>query len=126
MNTRTKVTQRQRRPIELTESVQRSNIWRLTLAQALAGANAIVIYATGAIIGMTRPEDLLSEKVCPTLRTNMHETCVDDLAHSFVHVQAQSVSKQSSPILAEVVICSGMRLQTRAIVMHQYQPFRIN
>ena len=36
---------------ELPESVQNSNIWRLTVAQALAGANAIVIFATGAIIG---------------------------------------------------------------------------
>ncbi|WP_051218787.1 MFS transporter [Oceanobacter kriegii] len=53
MNTRTNATDRKHRPIELTESVQRSNIWRLTLAQALAGANAIVIYATGAIIGNT-------------------------------------------------------------------------
>ena len=30
---------------------QRNNIARLTIAQALAGANAVVIYATGAIIG---------------------------------------------------------------------------
>lgn len=32
-------------------AVQRGNIWRLALAQALAGANAVVIYATGAVIG---------------------------------------------------------------------------
>ncbi|MFO1321566.1 MAG: MFS transporter [Burkholderiales bacterium] len=31
----------------------RSNLTRLTLAQALAGANAVVIYATGAIVGNT-------------------------------------------------------------------------
>lgn len=28
-----------------------SNLWRLSLAQALAGANSVVVYATGAIIG---------------------------------------------------------------------------
>ena len=32
---------------------QRGNIARLTLAQALAGANAVVVYATAAIIGHT-------------------------------------------------------------------------
>ena len=31
--------------------VQRSNIWRLAIAQALAGANSVVVYATGAIVG---------------------------------------------------------------------------
>ena len=31
--------------------VQTANIWRLVIAQALAGANAVAIYATGAIIG---------------------------------------------------------------------------
>ncbi|WP_243694159.1 MFS transporter [Vibrio viridaestus] len=30
---------------------QTNNIWRLALAQALSGANAIVIYATGAVVG---------------------------------------------------------------------------
>ena len=35
------------------ESVQRANIGRLSIAQALAGANAVVIYATGAIVGNT-------------------------------------------------------------------------
>lgn len=35
----------------LSERDQRGNIARLTLAQALAGANAVVIYATGAILG---------------------------------------------------------------------------
>ncbi len=33
------------------QSVQRGNIWRLSIAQALAGANSVVVYATGAIIG---------------------------------------------------------------------------
>ncbi len=37
----------------LPESVQRGNIWRLTIAQALAGANAVVVYATGSIVGNT-------------------------------------------------------------------------
>ncbi len=37
----------------LPESVQRANIGRLSIAQALAGANAVVIYATGAIVGNT-------------------------------------------------------------------------
>ena len=35
----------------LSESEQRGNIVRLTVAQALAGANSVVVYATGAIIG---------------------------------------------------------------------------
>ncbi|OLU34900.1 MFS transporter [Pseudomonas sp. PA15(2017)] len=35
----------------LSERDQRGNIIRLTVAQALAGANAVVVYATGAIIG---------------------------------------------------------------------------
>ena len=29
----------------------RSNVWRLAVAQALAGANSVVIYATGAVVG---------------------------------------------------------------------------
>lgn len=33
------------------ERIQRGNIWRLSIAQALAGANSVVVYATGAIIG---------------------------------------------------------------------------
>lgn len=37
--------------LHLSIAEQRNNIWRLTLAQALAGANAVVIFATGAIIG---------------------------------------------------------------------------
>ena len=35
----------------LSEHIQRGNIWRLAIAQALAGANAVVVYATGAIVG---------------------------------------------------------------------------
>lgn len=35
----------------LSNSDQRNNLWRLTLAQALSGANAVVVYATGAIVG---------------------------------------------------------------------------
>lgn len=38
-------------PAELPEAVQQSNIWRLAIAQALAGANSVVVYATGAIVG---------------------------------------------------------------------------
>lgn len=38
---------------ELPERVQQGNIWRLSIAQALAGANAVVVYATGSIIGAT-------------------------------------------------------------------------
>lgn len=37
----------------LSERDQRGNITRLTLAQALAGANSVVVYATGSIIGHT-------------------------------------------------------------------------
>ncbi len=36
---------------------QQNNIVRLTLAQALAGANAVVVYATGAIVGHTLAPD---------------------------------------------------------------------
>ena len=31
--------------------VQTSNLWRLMLAQALSGANSVVLYATGAVVG---------------------------------------------------------------------------
>ncbi len=41
----------------LSEQHQRGNIWRLTAAQALAGANSVVTYATGAIIGNTLAPD---------------------------------------------------------------------
>lgn len=41
----------------LSEREQRGNIVRLTVAQALAGANAVVVYATGAIIGHTLAPD---------------------------------------------------------------------
>lgn len=38
-----------------------SNIWRLTIAQALAGANSVVVFATGAIVGNTlAPSPLLA------------------------------------------------------------------
>src|SRR5574337_959639 len=41
--------------------VQRGNITRLTVAQALAGANSVVVYATGAIIGhMLAPNKTLA------------------------------------------------------------------
>ncbi len=43
------------------ERIQRGNIIRLTVAQALAGANSVVVYATGAIIGhMLAPEKSLA------------------------------------------------------------------
>lgn len=39
----------------------RSNIWRLTIAQALSGANSVVVYATGAIVGnMLAPSPVLA------------------------------------------------------------------
>ncbi|SUA57725.1 multidrug efflux system protein MdtL [Oligella ureolytica] len=43
--------------------MQRGNIVRLTIAQALAGANAVVVYATGSIIG----HDLAPDKSLSTL-----------------------------------------------------------
>ena len=43
------------------EKVQRGNIWRLSIAQALAGANSVVVYATGAIVGdMLAPSPVLA------------------------------------------------------------------
>lgn len=48
-------------PLQLTQAQQTNNIWRLTLAQALAGANSIVIFATSAIIGhQLAPDPLLA------------------------------------------------------------------
>src|SRR5690606_3343446 len=47
----------------LPESVQRGNIWRLSTAQALAGANSVVVYATGSIVG----ENLAPSPVLATL-----------------------------------------------------------
>ncbi|WP_299664670.1 MFS transporter [uncultured Psychromonas sp.] len=39
----------------------RSNLWRLTLAQALSGANSVVVFATGAIVGsMLAPSPILA------------------------------------------------------------------
>lgn len=43
------------------EQIQRGNIWRLSVAQALAGANSVVVYATGAIVGsMLAPSPVLA------------------------------------------------------------------
>ncbi|MDX9700718.1 MAG: MFS transporter [Rhodocyclaceae bacterium] len=45
----------------LPEAIQRGNIWRLAIAQALAGANSVVFYATGGIVGNTfAPTPLLA------------------------------------------------------------------
>ncbi|WP_153786483.1 MFS transporter [Pseudomonas sp. EMN2] len=45
----------------LSDSEQNENIWRLSIAQALAGANAVVVYATGAIVGdMLAPSPALA------------------------------------------------------------------
>ncbi|KGE00377.1 MFS transporter [Achromobacter sp. RTa] len=46
---------------ELSSREQRGNIARLTTAQALAGANSVVVYATGAIVGdMLAPDKALA------------------------------------------------------------------
>lgn len=46
---------------ELPEKAQSGNIWRLSIAQALAGANSVVVYATGAIVGdMLAPSSMLA------------------------------------------------------------------
>lgn len=48
-------------PLVLPEKIQRGNIVRLALAQALAGANSVVVYATGAIVGnMLAPTPMLA------------------------------------------------------------------
>ncbi|GAD21692.1 MFS transporter [Acidovorax sp. MR-S7] len=48
-------------PAVLPEEVQTGNIWRLSIAQALAGANSVVVYATGAIVGdMLAPAPMLA------------------------------------------------------------------
>lgn len=48
-------------PQELSPREQRGNIARLTVAQALAGANSVVVYATGAIVGdMLAPDKALA------------------------------------------------------------------
>lgn len=48
-------------PQELSPREQRGNIARLTIAQALAGANSVVVYATGAIVGdMLAPDKALA------------------------------------------------------------------
>lgn len=43
----------------LSDKQQQNNIWRLAIAQALAGANAIVIFATGSVIGSQLAPSLL-------------------------------------------------------------------
>lgn len=47
----TEPTQNPDEPSVLPVPIQRSNVFRLTAAQALAGANAVVVYATGSIVG---------------------------------------------------------------------------
>ena len=40
---------------------ERSNVWRLAIAQALAGANSTIVYATGAVVGdMLAPSKALA------------------------------------------------------------------
>ena len=47
--------------VTLPEAVQRANVARLTIAQALAGANSVVVYATAAIVGhMLAPSKTLA------------------------------------------------------------------
>src|SRR5690554_1744957 len=59
--TSTATSARQTELSALSEGVQRGNIMRLTVAQALAGANSVVVYATGAIIGhMLAPDKALA------------------------------------------------------------------
>lgn len=46
---------------EISAKAQSGNIWRLSIAQALAGANSTVLYATGAIVGeMLAPTPMLA------------------------------------------------------------------
>lgn len=46
---------------EVPARTQSGNIWRLAIAQALAGANSTVLYATGAIVGdMLAPSPMLA------------------------------------------------------------------
>ncbi len=48
-------------PTVLPERIQTANIWRLSIAQALAGANSVLVYATGAIVGdMLAPTPMLA------------------------------------------------------------------
>lgn len=47
--------------LEISERNQRNNVWRLSIAQALAGTNSVVVYATGAIVGsMLAPSPVLA------------------------------------------------------------------
>ncbi|REG85632.1 hypothetical protein [Marinomonas pollencensis] len=48
-------------PETFDQHLKTSNLWRLVLAQALSGANNVVLYATGAIVGsMLSPSPLLA------------------------------------------------------------------
>lgn len=48
-------------PAVLPAHIQQGNIWRLATAQALAGANSVVVYATGSIVGdMLAPTPMLA------------------------------------------------------------------
>lgn len=48
-------------PAALPATVQSGNIWRLSVAQALAGANSVVVYATGAVVGdLLAPSPMLA------------------------------------------------------------------
>ena len=50
-----------RTPALLPQKIQSANIWRLSIAQALAGANTVVFYATGAIVGdLLAPSSMLA------------------------------------------------------------------
>lgn len=47
--------------VKNTGILPKSNVWRLSIAQALAGANSVVVYATGAIVGsMLAPSPILA------------------------------------------------------------------
>ena len=41
----------------LDQDYARGNVWRLGIAQALAGANATIVYATGSVIGHVMAPD---------------------------------------------------------------------
>ncbi|MCG9625228.1 hypothetical protein L1D34_10270 [Vibrio mediterranei] len=67
----------------LVSKYHRSNLWRLTISQALIGANSVVIYATGAIVGsMLAPSAMLAtilwwvwRRVC-CQRVKLHDALV--------------------------------------------------
>jgi len=61
MTTNSSTTALQHDALLLSEREQSGNIWRLSIAQALAGANSVVVYATGAIVGdMLAPSPVLA------------------------------------------------------------------